>query len=205
MDDIYSELKKRYRKLGFFNYLYFIIRWQLVDFNKIEKLVSKKGNILDFGCGRGILSSFLALNSEDRQVTGIDINQHTIRQAKIVSQDINNITFSTQKIEEIEKKFDVIIMSDVLHHLSRDKHKQIIFKLKDKLTENGKLIIQDIDKKAFPKYLVGWLIDVLFCGRKNIFYRSKEEIINILKEAEFNIKFSKEDKIAHIIFIASIK
>ncbi len=204
MKKAYQRLKEEYRKIGLSGYLYFVIRWQLVSFNKLEELISKKGKILDFGCGSGILSNFLALTSNQRKVVGIDICQNKINQAKIVGQNIDNVIFTNQRIEEIEEKFDTIVMSDVLHHLPVEEQKEIIIKLRKKLTENGVLIIQDINKKSFPNYLVGWLIDVLFCGYKNIFYRSQEEIIAVLKDSGFKVKIYGEDKIAHIIFIAHL-
>ena len=204
MKKAYQRLKEEYKKIGLSGYLYFIIRWQLVSFNKLEELILKKGKILDFGCGRGILSNFLALTSNQRQILGIDICQNKINQAKIASQNIDNVIFTNQRIKEIEEKFDTIVMSDVLHHLPIEEQKEIIIKLRKKLTENGVLIIQDINKKSFPKYLVGWLIDVLFSGYKNIFYRSQEEIIAMLKDSGFKVKIYGEDKIAHIIFIAHL-
>jgi len=200
----YQKLKNRYKKLGLLDYLYFVIRWRLASFDELEQLISKEGKILDFGCGSGILANFLAMNSNQRQVVGIDICQDKINRAKMAGQNIDNVIFTNKKIKEIEEKFDAIIMSDVLHHLPVNEQGQTIFKLKNRLTENGVLIIQDINKKSFPKYLVGWLVDVLSCGYKNIFYRSKEEIIAMLKDSGFNVRTHREDKIAHIIFIANL-
>ncbi len=200
MDDIYSELKKRYKKLGFFSYLYFIIRWQLVNFNKIEKLISKSGNILDFGCGIGILSNLLALTSKERKVVGIDNNRKAIMKGEKVGKDIENINF-INSINKTEKKFKDIILIDVLHHIPYKKQKEILINLKERLDINGKLIIQDIDKNSFPKYLIGYLIDVIRCGRKNIFYRSKNQFISLLKELGFKVRILSNNRIAHITFI----
>lgn len=204
MPTSYQRLKDRYKKLGLFGYLYFFIRWRLASFGKLEALVPKEGKILDFGCGSGILANFLALNSNQREIVGMDIWDEKIKQARRVSQEIENISFVSQEIEDIEGKFNVIVMQDVLHHLPKDEQKQTLLRLKNSLAENGMLIIQDIDKKSFPKYLIGWFVDALFCGYKNISYRSRDEIVEMLKDLGFRVKTTGEDKIAHIIFIASL-
>ena len=201
MRTAYQQLRNKYRDLGFLEYLYFIIRWRLASFEELEPLILKEGKILDFGCGSGILANLLAFTSDQRQVMGFDICEDKINQAKMVSQDINNVVFTNQ---EPEDKFDVIVMQDVLHHLSRENQKSTILRLRDRLAEDGVLIIQDIDKKSFPKYLIGWLIDVLSGDRKNVFYRSKGEIINMLESSGFKVKTTREDKIAHVIFIANL-
>lgn len=203
MNSIYHQLKREYRKVGFLNYIYFLIRWRLVDFEKIEQLVSKDGYILDFGCGIGILSNLLALKSQDRIVFGCDTNKNSLKKAKKASQNIINIKFGTDdNLDKIDKKFKNIILIDVLHHIPYKKQEKVLMNLKRKLDVDGRLIIQDIDKGSFPKYLLGYLVDAVRCGKNNIFYHNKNEFIALLEKIGFKVKISSKDNIAHLTLIA---
>lgn len=200
--DIYGQLKRKYRKLGFFKYLYFLIRWRLVDFRELNKLISKKGNILDFGCGIGIFSSLLSLEFNERKVFGYDSCEKSIIYAKKTIETDN--VFFISKLEKINRKFEDIIIADVLHHIPYQKQKKTILKLKELLTPNGKIVIQDIDKNCFPKYLIGYLVDIIRCGKKNIYYNTQKEFIDLLEKLNFKVNIVSKDKIGHITLIASL-
>ena len=48
-------------------------------YEQVSLFVPKKGRVLDLGCGYGFLSIFLALDSAERQVLGIDPSQKRIK------------------------------------------------------------------------------------------------------------------------------
>ena len=199
---IYGQLKRKYRKLGFLKYLYFLIRWRLVNFEEISGLISKEGNILDYGCGFGILANLLSLESDRRKVFGYDVSEEAILCASKTI-EVNNISFIS-KLKETDIKFKNIILVDVLHHIPYKKQKETILKLKNLLSLNGRIIIQDIDKNCFPEYLIGYLIDIFRCGKKNIYYNTQEELVNLLEKFEFEIDIVSKDKIGHLTLTAGL-
>lgn len=70
-------------------------------------------NILEVGCGNGWLSAMLA-GIDDAIVTGADINQTELEQAKRVFRNKKNLDFLSEDIREIEleeNRFDVIIFA----------------------------------------------------------------------------------------------
>jgi SAM-dependent methyltransferase len=76
-----------------------------------------KISILDVGCGNGSqLAIQLALDGF--QVTGIDVDERSIEQARRLAKEIGNINFHRGQVEEIEAlgEFDVVILSEVLEH-----------------------------------------------------------------------------------------
>lgn len=78
--------------------------------------------ILDFGCGWGDLSVYLAKQGAD--VMGIDIGEELINSAKILAK-INNVHVDFQQMDIThlnlkENSFDIIIGIGVLHHLNPD-------------------------------------------------------------------------------------
>ncbi|RLI77730.1 hypothetical protein DRP04_10980 [Archaeoglobales archaeon] len=77
-------------------------------------------NILDYGCGTGELSFYLAKNGA--RVVGIDISEEAIRQARIKCSQLNlkNVDFLTMDAihtEFSDNSFDIVCGISVLHHL----------------------------------------------------------------------------------------
>ena len=51
-------------------------------FEQVEKLVPKKGLVLDLGCGDGFLANYLAISGPERKVIGVDLNKDRIKHAQ---------------------------------------------------------------------------------------------------------------------------
>jgi len=87
------------------------------------QLLAKENNILDFGCGDGLMSYYLAYYFNRSKVHGIDISSESIEIAK--SFNYKNIEFSaiTNKIDFSDNYFDIICAAGVFHHIPPDEHK----------------------------------------------------------------------------------
>jgi len=87
---------------------------------KLGSIISYKNTVLDLGCGTGITSVFMARLGA--VVTAVDISPKLIEFAKEHSAH-KNITYMIADNCDIilGKKFDVIVMADVLEHIPPDK------------------------------------------------------------------------------------
>jgi SAM-dependent methyltransferase len=84
----------------------------------IRKL-KKKDTVLDIGCGNGALAFDIA-QSIDVYITGIDMNKDSIAVADKKHCHSNVKYINGDVLKELpNKKFDVIIMSNVLEHIER--------------------------------------------------------------------------------------
>lgn len=86
----------------------------------IEKNTKDAKNVLDVGCGTGLIANLLALRNKSLSITGIDFSK-SVHYAKEFS-DINNINNVNFKKSDIltyksQTKFDVLICQGVLHHI----------------------------------------------------------------------------------------
>ena len=85
-------------------------------FSKINNfLPSLNGNeeFLDIGCGHGGVSSELV--QKGHKVSGIEINKHAIESLKLKGFDVYQQDIS--KPLRLDKKFDIVMMLDVLEHI----------------------------------------------------------------------------------------
>ena len=130
--------------------------------NKIKPL--EKINVLDIGCGGGLLSE--PMQKLGANVTGIDASFKNIKVAKIHAKKnnlkINYLCSSPEKLK-INKKFDVILNMEIVEHVE-----DVQFFLKscsNLLKKNGLMFVATINKtlKSYifaivgAEYVLRWL------------------------------------------------
>ena len=102
--------------------------------------------ILDFGGGTGLLA--LPLAKQAKSVTLVDISEKMLEQARLKAeqQDIKNIQFLEQDllVNPLEQKFDIIVVSRVLHHIPDLDATLAMFY--HHLREKGQVLIADFVK-----------------------------------------------------------
>ena len=131
---------------------------------KVKKKPLDKINILDIGCGGGLLSE--PMTRLGANVTGIDASSKNISIAKLHAKKnklkINYICSSPEKLK-IKKKFDVILNMEIVEHVEN-----IDFFIKESsklLKKNGIMCVATLNKTlksyAFAiigaEYILKWL------------------------------------------------
>ena len=135
------------------------------NFNLKNKTKPLSGiNILDIGCGGGLLSE--PMSRMGANVTGIDASDKNIKIAKLHSKNnklkINYLCSSPEKLK-VKKKFDVILNMEIVEHVE-----DIDFFLKScskLLKKNGLMFVATINKtlKSYvfaivgAEYILRWL------------------------------------------------
>ena len=161
--------------------------------NNFDKSISKK-NVLDIGCGGGLISESLA--KKEAKVTGIDENICSIKQAKehakISSLKIKYINQSLDSFfNKNKKKFDLILCLEVLEHV--DNVKKTLDKINKLLNQGAILILSTINRnlkslifaKIFGEYILNWIPIGTHQFEK---FLKPEEISELLKLKKIKIK-----------------
>jgi len=117
--------------------------WHFIRYRRIADFVNDTDGkyLLDVGCGIGLLDLLIA----NKDIVGVDIDRKNIREAKRIRKttklDHNRIHTLVADLHfpPFRKKFDVIICSEVLEHLTNDK--TALAALSSVLNEDGLLLI----------------------------------------------------------------
>jgi 2-polyprenyl-3-methyl-5-hydroxy-6-metoxy-1,4-benzoquinol methylase len=113
-----------------------------VYLREINRVMKDKLEVLDIGCGTGLVSNTFATLYPDSSFTGVDFS-NSIDYAKKISKE-NKLT-NTKWVKEdflkvkLNKKYDVVICCGVLHHIPQ--YQEALDKLKRLLKPGGTLMI----------------------------------------------------------------
>ena len=182
------QLLERYRPLSTWESFYLRTRWRLCPFETVESHVPRKGRILDFGCGYGMLSNFLALKSPDRQVLGIDLNEARIEVANRSSKGHPEVSFQLGDVRDFQGiPFDAVVMTDVLHHIDEDNVRVLLRIIRSCLSDHGTLVVLDVDRSPLRKFYTTYLIDRLLNLTRSLHYRSRGLLMLLLGRSGFRV------------------
>ena len=111
-----------------------------------DKQPLKNLNIIDVGCGGGILSE--PLKRLGARITGIDASETAIQSARLHSEksnlEINYLVGTIDSLIEQKKVYDLVIASEVIEHV-KDPN-DFIKGLKKLLTPKGKIILTTLNR-----------------------------------------------------------
>lgn len=145
--EIRAEISDLLINIVTFNYYFIkkIIRTELVS--------AKYSNVIDVGCGTGVLSSLF----DKKKYFGFDIDPSIIKHAKIKHPGYK---FAVGNIVnfKIKKKYDLVIVIGVLHHLDDADLTKSVQTLNSLLSDDGKIVIIEAIYPIHKWNVVGQLI-----------------------------------------------
>ncbi len=142
--DSFEQLKQQIEQPAYFNeqlrynYIYKgpVLEWYMRIKVRMEKnykvfndLLPRSGTILDIGCGYGFMPYMLHFVSPQRTITAIDYDEHKIATANHCFSKDGTINFICTDITEYPfRKYDAVVMMDILHYLQPAQQKSVIEK-----------------------------------------------------------------------------
>lgn len=117
--------------------------------NEVHHLLhAKKLNVLDVGCGGGILSESLARLPFIQTVTAIDLTPECIEVAKSHAEKdplvAGKVFYKHMPLGKVHGQFDIITMFEMLEHV--DQPSEILQESWDRLKPNGILFLSTINR-----------------------------------------------------------
>ncbi len=188
----YARLSKEQETPAYFkrklisNYLFKgpVLEWYLRiklrlerNYETFNQLIPEEGSILDLGCGYGFLCYMLHFLSDKRRITGVDYDEDKIATANHCYSKNENINFEYGDVTEyqIDKPYDIIIISDVLHYLPSDQQLKVLNNAFKALNPGGAVIIREGNKDLTQKHR-GTKLSEFFSVKLMKFNKSTNEL-----------------------------
>jgi 2-polyprenyl-6-hydroxyphenyl methylase/3-demethylubiquinone-9 3-methyltransferase len=111
--------------------------------------------ILEVGCGEGAVTERLARAYPDADILAIDI---TPRVGRLFRGRRDRVTFVETTVQQVAAEqpgaFDLVILSDVLHHVPSAIRRELLAAVRATIAPGGSLIFKDWERTAAP---IHWL------------------------------------------------
>ena len=120
----------------------------------VEAATPRSGAILDFGCGHGVVSLYLALTGPDRHVTGVDVDGEKILDAQAAAKvaDVDVVFKAVEPDYLPSGQWDAIVIVDVLYLLGQPRALEVLDAAAGALVPGGLLIVKEVGTRPRWKY-----------------------------------------------------
>ena len=156
MNDLARATLARYRGEPLGTRLHTRIRWRSCPFEDVAVAVPTAGRILEIGCGHGLFSTLLALQSAERTVVGTDVDGDKIRAAQRAAEGLANLTFAPAEPGELpDGTWDAICIVDVLYLIDRAGERALLHEAAGRLEPGGVLVVKEMATE--PAWKFRWM------------------------------------------------
>lgn len=148
--------------------IYFKLRPFILPINSIISYIPKYANILDLGCGKGVLSNHII---DFNSYVGVDLKttfNDTSNKIKFINDDCINF------IDRDLRFFNTFIIVDLLHHLKDGNQVLLLDKLIKSTKSRDLIIIKDIYPRNIILSLWNDLHDLLVSKQKPNYFKFSE-------------------------------
>lgn len=204
---LYRQIFRLYSDCSVWTQAFIWGRLQIAPFIQIAGHVPQQGRILDLGCGHGIFSNLLALDSPARQVVGVDIHAEKLVNARRTVQERDNILFVVGDVTKKPLPYSdvtAITMIDLLHHIPYSAQQRLLQWAFNALSDNGIFLIKDVGTKPIWKLWVSYLHDTIINrSGGNLYFIDTDTLETLLRQQGFDttrIYFMKSPY-AHILYV----
>jgi 2-polyprenyl-3-methyl-5-hydroxy-6-metoxy-1,4-benzoquinol methylase len=132
--------------------------------------------ILEVGCGEGAVTQRLNAAYPNATITAIDI---TPKVGRLFSESTDRVRFVCCTVQEIAKvepaQFDLVVLSDVLHHVPRELRQGILDAIRTALAPGGTLVFKDWQRSFTPIHWLCYASDRWITGDR-ISYMTRTEM-----------------------------
>ena len=153
---------------------------------EIRQYLNKSCTVLDIGSYYGVLGKLI--QPLVKEYIGLELSKHACKYSK-KNFKLNILNQSLNQYAKNSKKFDIIIMTDVIEHL--DNPFDLLSLIEKKLNINGKLILTTFNFDSFFSKIMGrhypWIIPM------HKYYFSNTTLKNVLNKNNLNLFNIKND------------
>lgn len=199
-----SEVIKR--SIGIYPKVFSFLRFAILPINKIDSIVPKNGNIVDYGCGYGATSCYFALSSKDRHVIGVERDKIRVKKAMNMARSIHNLKFKLGDISKIEiANADAHLLIDVLHHMPFEEQTKLLENIIKRIKKGNLIVIKEIDKRPFFKYAWNFVHDKIMTLNDELYFRDQKWLENFLDKKKLRVKAIRCENLLYPHFIIAAR
>ena len=138
---IYDSDLNRSLRISGENSVYFL-KGRVLDLEKQLGAGRRPRHILDYGCGTGDTTAFLAERFQQAIVTGFDTTEGAIREARS-QHGAERVRFESGAELAAEERFDLCYVNGVFHHIEPSKRVAVVRRIWGSLQPGGRFALME--------------------------------------------------------------
>lgn len=193
--DLQRDIYSKYR-FSFIESFFLYLRSFVLDYADITNHIPLGSNIVDIGCGYGILANYLALTDPACKVRGLDIDPLRIQKARQSIGDRTNIAFDTMDFMVADfSRTTAVLLIDVMHYFNYTQQDEVIRTIASQLNAGAIFIFRTPDTKPRWRFYWNYMHEAIMIGSSitktasaSLFFRNSEGLLDVLKQNGFAVK-----------------
>jgi 2-polyprenyl-3-methyl-5-hydroxy-6-metoxy-1,4-benzoquinol methylase len=135
------------------------VRWRTCPFPSIAERVPKRGRVLDYGCGHGAFSLWLAIDSVERDIVGVDVAPDKIAAALAAARQGSSRGIRAPDFRRISPgeipagAWDAVVFVDVLYLIAPEEQERVLRAAARALAPDGILLVKEVAHRPRAKAL----------------------------------------------------
>ena len=180
--------------------------WSSTPYAALELEVPLEGDVLEVGCGQGLLSLYLAVCSRARRVTGVDPDPRRVDRARAAADRLlpreAHVGFEVTapgEVPRVDGGWRSIVLADAVGHLDAERRRALLEACAEALAPGGLLVVKDVDTRPPWKARVSRLEgSITGCGRRGpelvgVEAPSRDELERVVAEAGLRAQAKRLD------------
>lgn len=157
---------KRFRPTGRRAALHTTLRVVSLPLEQLLRVIPRDGDVLEVGCGHGVVSLALVDHGQLGTVTGVDVDEQKIATANLASERKTPAGGSHFQVVDaswsgLSGSYDIVIVVDVLYLLGESQATAAIDRLSNLVAPGGTLVLKGMSRSPRWKSLIDRLQEAL--------------------------------------------
>ncbi len=164
------------------------VRPVICPFDRVLQCIPANANVLDIGCGAGLVLGLLARSGRIANAVGIDADanalQSALRMAKRVLPTHLEFRHTGSTVDWPTTLFDCVLLIDVLHHIAPRAQNSFALAAMDRVRPGGRFIYKDMASRPLVHALANRAHDLVL-AREWIHYVAPEHMVQLARSRGF--------------------
>ncbi len=164
------------------------VRPVICPFERVLQCIPANANVLDIGCGAGLVLGLLARSGRIANAVGIDADanalQRALRMAKRVLPTHLEFRHTSSTVDWPTTLFDCVLLIDVLHHIAPRAQNSFLLAVLDRVRPGGRFVYKDMAARPILHAVANRAHDLLL-ARQWIKYVAPDVVAQVAESRGF--------------------